>query len=98
MVHLELFDLLAAIHPDGRAEQMNVHRRTTFGVLYERFYDSLEWRWLLVNRCGATDVIILDLWQSQIIDTYPYAVCNEIPPTFDDLDQAIGYVALHLVS
>ena len=93
---LTLFDLYAAVHPDGRAERMNLHRRKTFKSLYDAFDSHDDWRWLLVTIHTDTVVLIIDLWQTVVTNKFPYVEPFIVEPPLDTVDQAVGYVALHL--
>jgi hypothetical protein len=75
---------------------MNVLRHRTFRAINHHFDDHDEWRWLLVSCVGEDEIHIIDLWLTGMSMTYPYVEPCFVPPPFDDLDQAIGYVALHL--
>ncbi len=96
MNNLVCYDVHAAIRPDGRAERINILRHRTFKTIYDHLDDHDEWRWVLVSFVGETTIHILDLWKTSATDTFPYVEAYIEPPPFEDVDHAIGYIALHL--
>jgi len=96
VTNLTCYDAHAAITPDGRAERTNVLRHRTFKTIYDHFNDHNEWRWVLVSYVGEGEIHIVDLWQTVYMNEFPYVDAYIVPPSFDNVDQAIGYVVLTL--
>ena len=98
MAQLDTYDVHAAIKPDGKVERSNTLSRKTFGTIHKVYRDHSEWRWLVVNRTGLDIILVLDLWQTEVVGDFPYEAPHFVYPSFDAVDQAIGFVNLNLVS
>ena len=90
------YDVHASVQPDGRAERVNTLNHRTFHAISIVFDDHRAWRWLVVSKSGLTSFKVIDLWQTYLAQAFPYTEPRFIKETFDSVDQAIAYAALHL--
>ncbi len=98
MAQLTTYDVHAAIMPDGKVERTNVLTRKTFGTIHKVYQRHDDWRWLVVNQTGYLSYYVIDLWQTESDEDFPYEKPFFVDPYFDDIDQAIGFVNMNLVS
>ena len=98
MAQLTTYDVHAAIMPDGKVERTNVLTRKTFGTIHRSYQRHDDWRWLVVNQTGYLSYYVIDLWQTESDEDFPYEKPFFVDPYFDDVDQAIGFVNMNLVT
>ena len=98
MAQLTTYDVHAAIMPDGKVERTNTLSRKTFGTIHKVYQRHDDWRWLVVNQTGYLSYYVIDLWQTESDEDFPYEKPFFVDPYFDDIDQAIGFVNMNLVS
>lgn len=96
MAYAVTYDVHAAVTPTGQVEWCNTLHRKVFSTINTVYSDHKAWRWLIVNRTGLDIILVVDLWKTELTDNFPYVAPSFIHPSFDNVDQAIGYVCLNL--
>lgn len=96
MSNFPTFDVHASVQPDGRAERVNTLDHRTFYTIHKMFKDHQHWRWLVVRKTNMPVYHVVDLWQTKLLNDFPYEDPFFSPEAFDSVDQAIGFIALHL--
>ncbi len=94
-------DVYAVIKPTGEAERVNVITHRTFYAI-DSFVDKHlgghdKVRWLVASENADDTIGVIDLWRTTMVSRLPYKEPYWIKETFDNVDQAIGFVALNLV-
>lgn len=98
MTKQQTYDVHASLTPAGRAERVNTLNHRTFVTIDRMFADHNDWRWLILTKTDDAAFYVIDLWQNIMVEDFPYVSPYFINHKFHNVDQAIGYINLELVS
>ena len=91
------YDVLALVSPHGEATKANVLTRKTYSTIIKNV-PMHEYNWMVVRRTIENDIRVIDVFEPIMIDTFPYLEPCILNPTFKDVDHAIGFIVINLVS